>query len=62
MILAESDSIIDKDEILEDIQEVLGFQAIEMSFMKGGHEVAVSGGKEVASVTIEWWRMLRSEN
>lgn len=59
-ILAESDVIIVKDEILEDVQDILGFQAIDMSFMKGGHEVVVSGGKEVASLTVKWWRRLRS--
>ncbi|KAK3935521.1 Alpha/Beta hydrolase protein [Diplogelasinospora grovesii] len=60
LILAERDAIIVKEEFLDDMQSVIGPQAADIVVMKGGHEVAVSRGKYVASVAIRSWQMRSS--
>lgn len=57
LILAERDAIIVKEEFLDDMKSVIGLQAADIVIMKGGHEVAVSRGKHVASAAIRSWQM-----
>jgi len=59
LILAERDVIVVKDELLEDSKGLLCREAVEMHVMKGGHEVAVSRGKDVASIAIGSWNRQR---
>lgn len=60
LILAERDAIIVKDEFLDDMQSVIGPHSADTVVIKGGHEVAVSRGKYVASVAIRSWQMRSS--
>ena len=55
LILAERDVIVVKDEMIEDSKAILCREAVDMHVMKGGHEVGVSRGKDVASIAIESW-------
>ncbi|KAI1743150.1 putative alpha/beta fold family hydrolase [Xylaria scruposa] len=55
LILAERDVTVVKDDTIEDIQTVLSLEDVDMHVMKGGHEVAVSQGKGVASVAMQYW-------
>jgi hypothetical protein len=55
LILAERDVIVVKDDLIEDIKEIFGMETVDMNVMKGGHEIAVSRGKDVASIAIQSW-------
>lgn len=55
LVLADRDVIVVKDEFLEDVQGLLCMENVEVQVLKGGHEVAVSQGKDVASIAIESW-------
>lgn len=56
LVLAEKDPIVIVDEWLEDSKRVLGEDAVEAAIIKGGHEIAISKGKEVAQAAIKLWR------
>jgi pimeloyl-ACP methyl ester carboxylesterase len=55
LILAEKDPIVVKDEWIEDSREVLGAEAVDVHVMKGGHEIAIARGKEVAQLAMQSW-------
>ncbi|KAI0183748.1 putative alpha/beta hydrolase [Xylaria flabelliformis] len=55
LILAERDVTVVKDDTIEDIQTVLCPEDVDMHVMKGGHEIAVSRGKNIASAAIQYW-------
>ncbi|OCK76315.1 hypothetical protein K432DRAFT_437110 [Lepidopterella palustris CBS 459.81] len=54
-ILAERDVIVGKDDLIEDIKGVLCMETVDMNVIKGSHEIAVSRGKDVASIAIQSW-------
>jgi pimeloyl-ACP methyl ester carboxylesterase len=56
LILAEKDPIVVKDEWMEDSFAVLGEDAVDIRILKGGHEIAISKGKEVANAAMASWR------
>lgn len=56
LILAERDPIVIKDEWIADSIAVLGEDAVDISIIKGGHEIAISKGREVADVAMASWR------
>ena len=55
LILAERDPIVVKEEWIEDSRAVLGKDGVEVHVVKGGHEIAISRGKEVADVAMKAW-------
>ncbi|QPG93722.1 hypothetical protein C2857_002017 [Epichloe festucae Fl1] len=56
LILAERDPIVIKEEWIADSIAVLGEDAVDIRIIKGGHEIAISKGREVADVTMASWR------
>jgi hypothetical protein len=55
LVLAEQDVVIVKDELMEDIKSLLCAEDIDTYVLGGGHEIAVSKGKEVASIAMQSW-------
>ncbi|KNG84537.1 alpha/beta hydrolase [Aspergillus nomiae NRRL 13137] len=56
LILAERDVIVVKDEFLEDMEGLLCREDVDLHVMKGGHEIGVVRGKDVASIAVESWK------
>jgi pimeloyl-ACP methyl ester carboxylesterase len=52
LILGESDPVIVKDEFVEDAKAVLGEDAVMVSIVAGGHEIAITGSSEVANAVL----------
>jgi hypothetical protein len=55
LILAEQDVVVVKDEFMEDVKNFLCAEDIDTYVLGGGHEIAVSKGKEVASIAMQSW-------
>lgn len=55
LVLAEQDVVVVKNEFLEDVKSFLRAEDIDTYVLGGGHEIAVSKGKEVASIAMEAW-------
>lgn len=55
LVLAEKDPIVVKEEWLDDSRLVLGQDAVDAFIIKGGHEIGISKGKEVAQAAIQSW-------
>ena len=55
LILAEEDVVIVKNELIEDMAEFLDMKDVDTHVLGGGHEIAVSQGKKVASIAMESW-------
>ncbi|PNY23908.1 Uncharacterized protein TCAP_06145 [Tolypocladium capitatum] len=55
LILAERDPIVVKEEWIEDSKAVLGEDGVEVHVVSGGHEIAISKGREVADVAMRAW-------
>ncbi|KAI9155363.1 LOW QUALITY PROTEIN: Serine hydrolase-like protein [Paramyrothecium foliicola] len=55
LILAERDPIVVKEEWIEDSRNVLGPDAVIVHVVKGGHEIAISKGREVAQLAMRSW-------
>lgn len=62
LILAEKDPIVVKEEWIEDSKAVLGEDGVDVHVVKGGHEIAISKGKEVAEIAMRAWDANRSES
>lgn len=58
LVLAEKDPIVVKDEWIQDVHEVLGEDAVDIHVVKGGHEIAISKGPEIANIAIDSWTRL----
>ncbi|RYP14474.1 hypothetical protein DL765_006364 [Monosporascus sp. GIB2] len=58
LIVAERDIIVIADECVDDATEVLGTEAVETCYLSGGHEIAISSGRHVASVAMKSWNRL----
>lgn len=56
LILAEKDPIVVPGEWVMDAQAVLGEEALDIRIVKGGHEIAISKGKEVARIAMDSWK------
>lgn len=56
LVLAERDPIVVKEEWMADSLAVLGEGAVDIRIVQGGHEVAISKGKEVANLAMDAWR------
>ncbi|QYT04196.1 AB hydrolase-1 domain-containing protein [Trichoderma simmonsii] len=59
VILGDKDTLIIKDEWIEDTKTVLGEDGVEVCVISGGHEIAISKGKEVADVAMSMWKSSR---
>ncbi|RDL31025.1 putative Alpha hydrolase [Venustampulla echinocandica] len=55
LIVAQKDAIVVGDECEQDAMEILGMEAVETYVLSGGHEIAISRGKDVALMAIEFW-------
>ncbi|KND88300.1 hypothetical protein TOPH_07105 [Tolypocladium ophioglossoides CBS 100239] len=55
LITAERDAIVVKDELIEDTKALFCIDAADLHVLKGGHEIAVSRGKDLASIAIGSW-------
>lgn len=62
VILGDKDTLIIKDEWIEDTKAVLGEEGVEVWVISGGHEIAISKGKEVADVAMSSWKSSRHGN
>ncbi|KKA30077.1 hypothetical protein TD95_005413, partial [Thielaviopsis punctulata] len=60
LILAEDDQIVDKEEMLADTKKTLGEEATETLVFKGGHEIAITKGVEIADEMVEFWRSCKA--
>ena len=58
LILAERDPIVVKEEWTEDARAVLGEDGVEVHVVNGGHEIAISRGKQVADIAMRAWNGL----
>ncbi|KAM0256509.1 hypothetical protein ACHAQJ_004920 [Trichoderma viride] len=59
VILGDRDTLIVKDEWIEDTKAVLGEDGVDIRVISGGHEIAISKGKEVAETAISSWKSSR---
>ncbi|KAL7787118.1 Alpha/Beta hydrolase protein [Trichoderma ceciliae] len=59
VILGDGDTLIVKDEWIEDTKTVLGEDGVDVRVISGGHEIAISKGKEVADTAISSWKSSR---
>lgn len=56
LVLAEKDVVVVKDELLDDVKEFLCVEEdLDTYVLEGGHEIAVTRGKEIASIAINSW-------
>ncbi|KAF2272621.1 putative alpha/beta fold family hydrolase [Westerdykella ornata] len=56
LILAEDDVIVVKDELIEDAQRVPPMATVDTFILKGGHEIAISRGKDMVTIAMQNWR------
>lgn len=61
LIVAEKDPIVVAAECIEDARAVLGDAGVDAHIVKGGHEIGISRGKEIASIAMESWTKFRNE-
>lgn len=59
VILGDRDTLIVKDEWIQDTKAVLGEDGVDVRIISGGHEIAISKGKEVAETAISSWKSSR---
>lgn len=62
LILAERDPVVVKDEWIEDSKMVLGEDGVDVNVVKGGHDIAISKGIEVANIAMRSWKRDRLGN
>ncbi|PMB70053.1 hypothetical protein BM221_004701 [Beauveria bassiana] len=59
LIVAEKDPIVVAAECIEDARAVLGEAGVDAHIVKGGHEIGISRGKEIANIAMESWTKFR---
>ncbi|OTB06004.1 hypothetical protein M426DRAFT_319372 [Hypoxylon sp. CI-4A] len=55
-VLAEDDSVVVKDETIQDARRVLGLDGADFAVLPGGHEVPITGTSMVADAMERFWR------
>ncbi|KAH8731290.1 putative alpha/beta fold family hydrolase [Phaeosphaeriaceae sp. PMI808] len=55
LILARKDVVVVTDELIKDMSNYLRAEDIDVYMLDGGHEIAVSRGKDVASIAMKYW-------
>lgn len=55
LVLAERDITVVTNEFLEDSRDILGVEDVDLNIMRGGHEVGILQGKDVASIAMHHW-------
>ncbi|XWW97525.1 hypothetical protein V2A60_005509 [Cordyceps javanica] len=55
LIVAEKDPIVVATECIEDARAVLGEDGVDAHIVKGGHEIGISRGKEIANIAVRSW-------
>ena len=55
LVMGQSDSILPKDEVVEDTAEALGKDGMELLLLDGGHEIPITKSEEVAASVIAFW-------
>lgn len=61
LVVAEKDPIVVAAECVEDARAVLGVDAVDAHVVKGGHEIGISRGKQIANIAMESWTKFRNE-
>ncbi|KAJ3493151.1 hypothetical protein NLG97_g4916 [Lecanicillium saksenae] len=61
LIVAEKDPIVVATECIDDARIVLGEDGVDAHIVKGGHEIGISRGKEIAGIAIESWTKFRNK-
>ncbi|KAJ6788993.1 hypothetical protein PWT90_02589 [Aphanocladium album] len=61
LIVAEKDPIVVPTECIDDARSVLGEDGVDAHIVKGGHEIGISRGKEIANIAMESWIKFRAE-
>lgn len=56
LVLGRRDSVIVKEELVEDATDVLGADGVEVVEIDAGHEVVFTHGDEVADAAVRFWR------
>lgn len=59
LIVAERDPIVIASECIEDARAVLGEDGVDAHTIKGGHEVGISRGREIAGMAMDSWEKFR---
>ncbi|KAM3434723.1 hypothetical protein MY4824_005232 [Beauveria thailandica] len=59
LVVAEKDPIVVAAECIEDARAVLGEAGVDAHVVKGGHEIGISRGKEIANIAMESWTKFR---
>ena len=60
LVLGKTDSVIVRDELVEDAKATLGEEAVEVVEIDAGHEVVFTHGKEVAAAAVRFWSAVES--
>lgn len=55
LILGRSDPIVREEQIVPDMKKALGEEAVNVVVMDGGHEVAITKGREIADAAAGFW-------
>jgi pimeloyl-ACP methyl ester carboxylesterase len=55
LVLGKTDTVIVKEELVEDATAVLGPEAVEVVEIDAGHELAFTNGDEVADAAVNFW-------
>jgi pimeloyl-ACP methyl ester carboxylesterase len=57
LVLATRDPVVAKDEWIEDSRAVLGEDGVDIHIVPGGHEIAITKGKQIADIAMNSWRI-----
>jgi len=55
LVIGADDQVVIKDELIVDANEALGEDGFEIPVLKGGHEIAMTKGEEVAEIAVRFW-------
>lgn len=55
LVLGQADPIVLAEQTTADVREVLGEDAVKVLVLRGGHEVAITRGAEIANAAIAFW-------
>ena len=58
LVLGKTDTVIVRDELIEDAKATLGEEAVEVVEIDAGHELVFTHGEDVAAAAVEFWRSI----
>lgn len=59
LVLGQADPIVLAEQTTADVREVLGEDAVKVLVLRGGHEVAITRGREIADAAVAFWEESR---